>query len=346
MNVMNETIGQIPEPALRTIPQGGLVAALAFFAVAAASLAAPPEPLVLENAALRAEVVPAWAGRLLFFGRPGGPNLLWTDPGAPDVPEYVDGRRQWRNFGGEKTWVGTQEEVWPLFAKTNRDGTVWPPPAWFDTMPLSVVRADATNILLRSGIHGTGDASWQGAIEREFTLFADRLEVRERLVLPEGAAGVGETPKPDDPRRIWSVTQVPRPGRVALRLCGDRRTAQKEGIPEPVSEGDSEWRFLDVATLPGEGGKMDADADALAASLPDGTGWLVIRQLASPRHLSAFASPGRAMVYVSPKDWRPSPYIELEFAAYGADAAHALEFRLLQTLPPSAISPVGAPAPR
>lgn len=206
---------------------------LALFAAASAAPAAPPESLVLENAALRAEVVPAWAGRLLFLGRPKGPNLLWTDPGAADVPEYVDGRRQWRNFGGEKTWVGTQEEVWPLFATTNRDGTVWPPPAWFDAMPLSVIRADATNILLRSGFHGCRNGSWTCAIEREFTLSADRLE---------------------------------------------------------------------------------------------------IRQSAAPRHLSAFTRPGRAMVYVSPKDWRPSPYVELEFAAYGPDAAHTLDFRILDSL--------------
>ena len=305
---------------------------LAFFAVASAAPAAPPESLVLENAALRAEVVPAWAGRLLFLGRPKGPNLLWTDPGAADVPEYVDGRRQWRNFGGEKTWVGTQEEVWPLFATTNRDGTVWPPPAWFDAMPLSVVRADATNILLRSGFHGCRDGSWTCAIEREFTLFADRLEIRQRLLLPEGAARAGETPKPDDPRRIWSVTQVPRPDRVALRLCGGRRTVRNGGIPEPTPSGDAGWSELDIASLSASG-KLEADGDALAVRLSDGTGWLVIRQSAAPRHLAAFNRPGRAMVYVSPKDWRPSPYVELEFAAYGPDAAHTLDFRILDSTP-------------
>ena len=37
-------------------------------------------PLVLENDAVRAEIVPAWAGRLTFFGRPGGTNASCTQP--------------------------------------------------------------------------------------------------------------------------------------------------------------------------------------------------------------------------------------------------------------------------
>ena len=49
---------------------------------AALHLDAEPATLILENDALRAEVVPEWGGRLMFLGRPGGKNALWTNPAA------------------------------------------------------------------------------------------------------------------------------------------------------------------------------------------------------------------------------------------------------------------------
>ncbi len=49
--------------------------------------------------------------------------------------------------------------------------------------------------------------------------------------------------------------------------------------------------------------------------------------------LLAIAEPGRAMVYASPDDFKPSVYAELEFAAYGPDAEHAVRFSLPKELP-------------
>ena len=58
--------------------------ALALVPAAALADAAdpPPDSIVLSNAALRAEIVPAWAGRLMSIGRPGGTNAFWTQPEA------------------------------------------------------------------------------------------------------------------------------------------------------------------------------------------------------------------------------------------------------------------------
>ena len=155
-----------------------LVAVLAMSAAGEATCA--PKPLVLENAALRAEVVPEWGGRLMFLGRPGGKNALWTNPGAATNTVDSKGREVWKNVGGEKTWVGGMG-LWKGF-KDDPKAKGWPPPAWFDSAPLEVVRANATNILLRSAAHVSGD--WTVALEREFTLLPDKLILRERLLNP------------------------------------------------------------------------------------------------------------------------------------------------------------------
>lgn len=54
--------------------------------------------------------------RIVRFGRPGGPNLLWVDPEAENGPAMP-----WKNWGGEKLWFWPQER-WPEL------GSPWPPP--------------------------------------------------------------------------------------------------------------------------------------------------------------------------------------------------------------------------
>ena len=105
--------------------------AIALVPAAALAAAADPFPdsIVLSNDVLRAEIVPAWAGRLMFFGQPGGPNALWTWPEAARLTVDENGNPAWRNLGGEKTWVGSQGAGWRAFVG-KESGRVWPPPAW------------------------------------------------------------------------------------------------------------------------------------------------------------------------------------------------------------------------
>ena len=300
---------------------------------------AAPAPIVLENAALRAEVVPAWGGRLMSFGRPGGGNALWTEPSAATNTVDASGKPFWKNAGGEKTWVGGMS-AWKGF-KGEGAKSHWPPPAWFDSAPLGVVRSNATNVLLRSAPHTSGD--WTVALEREFTLLGDRLVLNERL-LPLSTNDNShnspqieninhpreEEPTPDDPRRIWSVTQIPLVSRVRGRLCGEGRMAlERNGKPcfPAPKRLDGTWIELDMDSA-WKHAKLDFDGDAIAAPLSDGSGdWLVIKQTADARHLGAFATPSRAIVFTTGGD-HPHPYIELEFIALGPDAAHTIEFRL------------------
>lgn len=298
-------------------------------AMAAASLSAPAaQPIVLENGSLRAEIVPAWAGRLMFFGRKGGENVLWTQLEAADFGCYPDGTPMWKNVGGEKTWVGSQGPGWRAFAGIET-GSAWPPPAWFDSMPLRVVKADPKNVVLRSDAHRGGD--WSVAMEREFTLEDDCLVIRQRLIVDDFGAR-GKAALPDDDRRLWSVAQVPQPKLVMMRLCGECRHVKFGPLPAPDPEDASGWSRL-VVSEPDKPGKICADGDALAIPLSGGDGWFLIEQTAPQRFLDAIAEPGRAMVYVSPKDFKPSAYAELEFAAYGPDAEQTLRLSLPDELP-------------
>jgi hypothetical protein len=301
------------------------------FAAAALSAAAAPAnaatPIVLENEKLRAEIVPAWAGRLMFFGHKGGENVLWTQPEAADFGCHPDGTPMWKNVGGEKTWVGSQGPGWRAFAGIS-EGAAWPPPAWFDSMPLRVVRADPKSAVLRSDAHRGGD--WSVAMEREFTLEEDCLVIRQRLIVEDFGAN-GTKALPDDDRRLWSVAQVPQPKLVMMRPCGEGRHTKFGPIGEPLPEVGSGWARIDLFGTE-KPAKICADGDALAMPLADG-GWFLIEQTAPQPFLDAIAEPGRAMVYASPNDFKPSAYAELEFAAYGPDAEQTLRMSLPSTLP-------------
>lgn len=301
---------------------------LSLLAIAVPLRAADVEMIVLENGAVRAEIVPAWAGRLMSFGQPGGGNVLWTQPEAADFGCHPSGKPRWKNVGGEKTWVGSDPAAWRAFEGVE-SGPVWPPPAWFDALPMQVVAADATNVVLRTAAHRGGD--WVVALERAFSLESDALVVRSRL-LTEDAGARGPDTLPDDDRRLWSIAQIPRPSSVMIRLRGDGRHAKFGEISAPEPDEPAGWSRIDV---PGSAAarKISADGDALAVRLADGSGWFLMEQTAPERSLSGFAEPGRAMVYASPDDFKPSVYAELEFAAYGPDAEHAVHFSLPKELP-------------
>lgn len=258
----------------------------------------------------------------MFLGKPGGKNALWTNPSAATN----DAVKVWCNVGGEKTWVGTME-TWKGF-NGGDEAPHWPPPIWFDSAPLEVVRANETNMLLRSGFHMSGN--WTVALEREFTLAGDRLEIKERLC---DSASLRE-PIPNDSRRVWSVTQIPLVDIVEAHLAGEGRSEYFGNCP-PLSSSDSTgWSKLDLSGVT-QHARVAFDGDALAASIP-GVGRLVIEQTAGEKHLSAFATPSRAIVYTTGKKfalskwtgWCREPYIELEFVALGPDAEQILTFRI------------------
>lgn len=284
--------------------------------------------IVLENSSLHVEIVPAWAGRMMFFGRTGGSNLLWTQPEAADFGLSPSGTPMWKNVGGCKTWVGSQGQGWRDFAGIE-SGPVWPPPAWFDSTPMHVIKANPTNVVLRTDANRAKD--WLVILEREFTLLPDSLVINSRLI-PLETGERGPLPLIDDHRRLWSVAQVPRPNFVLIRNSIPGRHKIDGNISEPIPEENGSWARI---SIPGSdhGVKICADGDALAMPLPDGNGWFLLEQTAPQRFLDAIATPGRAMVYASADNFLPSVYAELEFAAYGPDAEQSVRFSIPKTLP-------------
>lgn len=279
-----------------------------------------PKTLVLTNDTLRAEIVPAWGGRLMFFGTATGANAFWTNPNAVTNTVDAKGRPVWKNVGGEKNWMGI-ESRWAGFSP---DGKAWPPPAWFDSTSLDVVRANATNVLLRSPSFHTS-SNWTVSLEREFTLVNDRLIVRQRAIPPLDAKSEDLVAVPDDTRRIWSVTQIPCVDKIGVRTVGKGRTKLYDKCPPLSRTGADGWATLDLTGVERHA-RITMDGDALAANLP-GVGRLIIEQTAEPRHLATFKIPTRAIVFTTGTEARdPSPYIELEFVAQGPDAEQTLTF--------------------
>ena len=299
-----------------------------FSSVAVTLQATEVETLVFENDAIRAEIVPAWAGRLMFFGRKGGVNVLWTQPEAANFGCHPSGKPRWKNVGGEKTWVGSDGAAWRAFEGIG-SGPVWPPPVWFDSLPMEVVAKSSTNAILRTGSHRGGD--WVVALEREFILEDDALVIRSRLLTADAGAN-GPKVLPDDDRRLWSIAQIPRPGFVMIRLCGERRHSKFGAISAPEPDASAGWSRIAIPNADAAR-KISAAGDALAVRLADGEGWFLMEHTAPKQCLSAFAEPGRAMIYASPDDFKPSIYAELEFAAYGPDAEHSVRFSLPRNLP-------------
>ena len=300
-----------------------------FFAMSIACLSArsaeadyvPDDPSVLApygQCHLLGDGVEAWVlsvsgGRLMRFGPVGGTNLLWNAP-AGALPDAG-----WNNLGGEKTWVGDMS-LWRGF---DPKGRRWPPPAWFDQDEFKVdLRPEPpTNLVLRQEAnYSSGD--WTVGLERAFRFEGDRLVIRESLL-----SDSTDDPTPNDPRRVWSVTQVPFAPRLAARTLNPRRISVSGGFPRE-SAFHGAWAEFDLAGAP-EKAALACDADALAVEGP--AGWLVVSQRADARFLGAFAEPGRALVYTTgaKPDDPAAAYTELEFVALGPAAAQEISFRIL-----------------
>lgn len=289
----------------------------------------PPgvETITLDNGLVHAEIVPAWAGRLMFFGRCGEENVLWTQPQAASFGCDPEGRPLWKNVGGDKTWVGSQGPEWRKFAGVE-SGPVWPPPAWFDSSPMETVVSDGTNVVLKTGTHCGGD--WEVSLERSFRLDGDTLLIHSRLHSTCTGTRGGQT-LPDDDRRLWNVAQIPRPQFALARLWKEGRNISTKNIAKPVASEFPGWLRIDIAASD-KNGKVCLDGDALAVPLRNGK-WFCMEQTAPEDGLGAFATPGRAMVYASDINFTPSSYAELEFASYGPNAEQTVRFSIRNELP-------------
>ena len=138
----------------------------------------------LSDGKTEAIVVPA-IGRIMSYGKVGGPNLLWNSPTSAGIDWG------WKNYGGDKNWLAPQAwwSVW--HSKGN-----WPPDPAFDGLPHSA------QVLSGGKLEMTSPLSPATGIRFIRTMsFASNGEfvVQQRAVKERGARVKGS---------IWNITQI------------------------------------------------------------------------------------------------------------------------------------------
>ena len=157
------------------------------------------EAFVLSNGKVEAVAVPL-VGRVMqfrFAGEKDGPfweNTL-MDGKAPDSQSS-----EWRNFGGDKSWPAPQGD-WEKLT-----GRGWPPPAGFDSVPVTAGITGKT-LVLRSPI----DQHFGIEVERRIQLHADEPQMEIETIYHK---------KKGDPVRVsvWTITQLKDPEYVVMPL--------------------------------------------------------------------------------------------------------------------------------
>lgn len=142
-----------------------------------------------------AVIVPS-LGRVVRYGRKGGPNQLWSRPKAQPY-------QGWRHFGGQVTWLAPQTD-WPRMI-----GRRWPPDAAWEAAPAQVEVLSGAVVRLRQPVDRNGielirDISLSDTGELIIRQVAKKLRGR-----PLTAA-------------LWCVTSIPAPEALYVGTTPDR----------------------------------------------------------------------------------------------------------------------------
>ncbi|HEX9998148.1 MAG TPA: hypothetical protein VGB45_13495 [Abditibacterium sp.] len=97
----------------------------------------------LTDGKTEAIIVPQ-IGRIMRFGKVGGPNLLWNSP----TPQGIDWK--WKNYGGDKNWLAPQSN-WKALHGHN-----WPPDPDLDGKPHQAEVISGGKLKMTSGLSATG----------------------------------------------------------------------------------------------------------------------------------------------------------------------------------------------
>lgn len=154
---------------------------------------------VIENGVVEAVVVPA-VGRVMQFRFVGDAEGPFWENRALDGKAPDPAAAEWGNFGGDKAWPSPQAD-WSRVA-----GRGWPPPAAFDSMPVTcTVVADGVDLV------SPVDAHYGIRVTRQVRLLRGgaRLHVRTEFEkVSGGEVTVG----------VWVVTQLKDPVRTFIPL--------------------------------------------------------------------------------------------------------------------------------
>lgn len=209
----------------------------------------------LTDGRAEAIIVPQ-IGRVMRFGKVGGPNLLWN---ATDSSPKNSG---WKNYGGDKTWLAPQSS-WKQFHGSDN----WPPDLAFDGTPHRAGVLTGGKLKMTTPLSPTGIR-----ISRTFYFDASGEFVIEQTATKEKGAPVRAS--------IWSITQVV-PGE-AIFMARNRNSTYAEGFHKMGQVGELQ-RIEDVnpnlvkimPSSAGAGGKIGVDSPVSSlVSVRDGVAFL------------------------------------------------------------------------
>ena len=152
-------------------------------------------------------------GRIMSYRLVGGPNLLWT------ATRHKFGAREWKNYGGAKTWPSPQN-AWPALI-----GRKWPPPEMWENTAKSEVLTGGTVRLTSATDPATGTR-----LVREFGLADDGDLTISQTV--EKLTGQSVT------LGMWSVTQTEVPDFVLMPRADSAngyRWLDKPDVEPPIT---------------------------------------------------------------------------------------------------------------
>jgi hypothetical protein len=248
-----------------------------------------PESVLLSNGQIEVVIAPA-IGRVMqmrFRGDEEGP--FWENAElAGHRPDPAS--KTWGNFGGDKTWPAPQAD-WPKITPR-----AWPPPAAFDSMPVTVeIKGDVVELVT--------------PIDAHFGVRARRV-VRLDPKRPSMTITTTYEKVEGEPRTIgvWIITQLKDPERVFIPLPAKTLTPegynrQSKELPANLQRSGS---MLSLTRDPKLSTKIGSEAGALL--------WIGEKhslRIDSPRVAGATypdqSSSGE--VYTNPD---PLKYVELE----------------------------------
>jgi len=247
----------------------------------------------LTDGKSEAVVVPS-LGRVMRWGKVGGPNLLWNAASVSKNPN------DWKNYGGDKTWLSPQS-----FWKVMHGSDNWPPDKSFDGTP------HGATVLTGGSLKLVSRTSRRIGIRIERVMgFNEQGE----FVIEQHAI---KTAGPPIRVGLWSISQSDAPDAVFLPSSPD--SAYRNGFyvfpgyaakVQPTQVRDDVFSVLPRAT--GGGIKFGTDApNASLVAVKGNVAWL--QQAAKPAGEYPDGADGAGFpveTYVNGS--KDAPYVELE----------------------------------
>jgi hypothetical protein len=217
------TLGTEHYPRLAKI---SLLIAVMLQTVAAGATQEGNAPLLLKNSQIEAGVLPRVGGRIVLLRKPGGPNVLLSDPALWEEPEEAiptpetlnRDRYFFKPYNGHILWVGPESEWYNQQTfYPQKKGDNWPPDPFLIWGRYTVLEKTERRLVLQSP-----ESPVSGVVFTKTIELAPTGEVRLKYT----ARNIRQTPVSWD---LWSNTRVSPFASVYVPLRGKIRIETETG---------------------------------------------------------------------------------------------------------------------